>query len=192
VPVRASLLSLIAAVLAVGLLAGCGGGSGDATATLGDETLTMPSDVHGFYPELEAILAQLPYEAWYAKCVVSEVKKSIDPEEAEKLAELPEDERESLANQATSKAGPICEAKHRLPVVDPKASPKELNLLRAGYVSSMKAVAESKGATASQATCVEEGFEELSDKDLIAVVNGAKTVREGILLEVFKPCTATK
>jgi hypothetical protein len=190
VSARAS-LSLIAIVLAAFVVAGCGGGSGDATATLGDETLTMPSDVDGFYPELEAILDQLPYESWYAKCVVAEVKKSIDPEEAEKLAELPEEEREGLSNQAISKAGPICEAAHHLPVVDPNASSKELGLLRAGYVSSMKAVAESKGATPDQASCVEEGFEELDDKELVAVVNGAKTVREGILLSVFKPCTAT-
>lgn len=186
--VRAS-LSLLAVVLVALVVAGCGGGSGDATATIGGETITVPSDVHGFYGELEAILDQLPYEAWYAKCVITETKKSISPEEAEVLAELPEEEREEKATEATSAAGPICEAKHRLPVVDPNASPKELDLLRAGYVSSMKTVAESKGATPNQATCVEEGFEELPDQELIAVVNGSKTVREGILLSVFKPCT---
>jgi hypothetical protein len=187
---RAS-LSLIV-VLAALVVAGCGGGSGDQTATLGDETLTMPSDVHGFYGELEVILDQLPYEAWYSKCVVTEVQKSISPAEAEVLAELPEKEREEKATEATSLAGPICESEHRLPVVDPNASSKELDLLRAGYVGSMKSVAESKGASPSQAACVEEGFEQLPDEELIAVVNGAKTVREGILLSVFKPCTAAK
>jgi hypothetical protein len=187
VPRRAS-LSLIALVIAALAVVGCGG-SGDQTATLGDQTITVPSDVHGFYGELEAILAQLPYEAWYSKCVIAETKKSISPAEAEVLAELPEKEREEKATEATSAAGPICEEKHRLPVVDPNASSKELALLRAGYVSSMKAVAESKGATAGQAACVEEGFEELPDEELIAVVNGSKTVREGILLSVFKPCT---
>jgi hypothetical protein len=187
VTVRASLSLLV--LLAALVVAGCGGGSGDQTATLGDQTITVPSDVHGFYGELEAILDQLPYEAWYAKCVITETKKSISPEEAEVLAELPEEEREEKATEATSAAGPICEAKHRLPVVDPKASPKELALLRAGYISSMKSVAESKGATPGQAACVEEGFEELPDEELIAVVNGSKTVREGILLSVFKPCT---
>jgi hypothetical protein len=108
------------------------------------------------------------------------------------LAELPEEEREEKATEATSAAGPICEAKHHLPVVDPKASPKELALLRAGYVSSMKAVAISKGASPDQAACVEEGFENLPDEELIAVVNGSKSVREGILLSLFKPCTKAK
>lgn len=183
---RASLLVLV--LLGAVLVAGCGGGSEDQIATVGDETITVPGDVHGVYGELEAILDQLPYEAWYAKCVVAQVKKNLGPAGAEALAELPEAERDEKAMQITSQAGPTCEARHHLPVVDPNASRKKLDLLRAGYVSSMKAVAESKGATADQAACVERGFEELSDKELIAVINGAKTVREGILLSVFKPC----
>lgn len=178
-----ALLALLAA-----LVAGCGGGSEDQVASVGDETITVPGDAHGVYGELEAILDQLPYEAWYAKCVVAQVKKNLSPDEAEALAELPEAERDEKAMQVTSQAGPTCKARHHLPVVDPHASPKKLDLLRAGYVSSMKAVAESKGATAGQATCVERGFEELSDKELVAVIDGAKTVREGILLSVFKPC----
>lgn len=183
---RAALAILL--LLAAALVAGCGGGSEDQVATVGDETITVPGDTDGVYGELEAILDQLPYEAWYAKCVVAQVKKKLSPDEAEALAELPEAERDEKAMQVTSQAGPVCKARHHLPVVDPNASPKKLDLLRAGYVSSMKAVAESKGATADQAACVERGFGELSDEDLIAVINGAKTVREGILLSVFKPC----
>lgn len=184
-------LALIAALAAVGVT-GCGGSSGGQTATIGDQTITVPSDTHGVYGELEAILAQLPYEAWYAKCVVAEVKKSLGPAQAEALAGLPEREREAKAMQITSRAGPACEARHHLPVVDPGATPKELALLRAGYVTSMTALVEAHGATAHQIACVERGFEMLPDKELVAVVNGAKTVREGILLSVFKPCSKEK
>jgi hypothetical protein len=186
VPLRVA-LALIA-VLAAALVAGCGGSDGSTVGSDG-EAFTVPSDTHGFYGELEVILDQLPYEAWYTKCVVDQVKKNLSPDEAEALAQLPEGEREEKAVQVTSQAGPTCQAEHHLPMIDPNASSKELNLLRAGYVSSMAALAESNGATDDQITCVENGFEELPEKELIAVINGAKTVREGILLSVFKPCS---
>jgi hypothetical protein len=186
VPPRA-VLALIA-VLAAALLAGCGGGSGDQTVSVGDQTITVPGDTHGVYAELGAILDQLPYNPWYTKCVVGEVEKVLSPEEAEQLAELPEAEREEKALQITSKAGPICEAKDHRPVIDPNASSKELDLLRAGYVTSMKAVAETGGANPEQTTCIERGFEKLPEKELVEIGNGTKKVREGILLSIFKPC----
>jgi hypothetical protein len=184
-------LAVLAALAAV-TAAGCGGGSGDQTVSVGDETITVPSDTHGVYAELTAILDQLPYRPWYARCVVGQVEKVLSPEEAEELADLPEAEREDEAMQITSAAGPRCEARHDLPVIDPRASRKELELLRAGYVTSMKSVAESNGATPSQTACVEQGFEDLPEKQLIAIGNGSKTVREGILLSVFKPCSEEK
>jgi hypothetical protein len=77
-------------------------------------------------------------------------------------------------------------------MIDPNASSKELDLLRAGYVTSMKAVAESNGASPTQTACIERGFEKLPQQELIAIGNGSKTVREGILLSVFKPCASAK
>jgi hypothetical protein len=177
------------AVLFAGALAGCGGGSGDQTVSVGEETVTVPEGTSGVYAELSAILDQLPYQPWYSKCVIGEVEKVLSPEEAEGLAELPEAEREAKAIQITSQAGPACEAKNdNRPVIDPNATAKELDLLRAGYVTSMKAVAESNGANSSQTTCVERGFEQLPEKELIEIGNGTKKVREGILLSIFKPC----
>jgi hypothetical protein len=190
VPLRAALALIL--VLAAAAVAGCGGSSGDQTTTFGNQTITVPGDAHGASAELEAILDQLPYEAWYAKCIVSEVKKALSPDEAEQLAELPEGEREEKATEITSKAGPICEAQHHLPVIDSNASSKELDLLRAGYVTSMKKVAESNGANADQTACIEKGFEQLPEKELITIGNGSKTAREGILLSVFKPCSKVK
>jgi hypothetical protein len=194
VPPRAALALIAVLAVAAVAVAGCGGSSASqTTATIGGQTVTVPSDTHGVYGELEAILGQLPYEAWYAKCVVDQVKKALSPDEAEALAELPEGERDEKALAITSQAGPACEAQHHhLTVVDPNASSKELDLLRAGYVTSMKAVAESNGATPDQAACVERGFEELPEKEMIAIGNGSKTVREGILLSVFKPCSTKK
>jgi hypothetical protein len=191
VPLRAA-LALITAVAAMAL-AGCGGSSDDQTATFGDQTVTVPSDAHGVYAETEAILDQLPYEAWYVKCVVSQVEKVLSPTEAEALSELPEAEREEKATLITSQAGPTCEAQHpHLPVVDENATRKELDLLRAGYVTSMKSVAESNGANADQSACIEKGFTQLPEKELIEIGNGSKTAREGILLSVFKPCSKVK
>jgi hypothetical protein len=186
-----AVLALLA-VLAAAALAGCGGGSDDQTVSVGEETITVPGDTHGVYAELSAILDQLPYRPWYTKCVIGEVEKVLDPKEAEALAELPEAEREAQAMQITSQAGPACEAKHGGPVIDPNASAEELDLLRAGYVTSMKAVAESHGASPSQITCVETGFQQLPEKELIEIGNGTKKVREGILLSIFKPCASSK
>lgn len=192
VPSRAT-LALIALLAAAALaVAGCGVGSSDQTVSLGDQTVTVPGDAHGVYAELQAILDQLPYQGWYTRCVVKQVEKVLSPSEAEALSELPEAERERQALAITSKAGPACEARHHRPVVDPDASAKELDLLRAGYVSSMAAVAESHGASSTQTACIEEGFSELPPKLLIGIGNGSKKAREGILLSVFKPCSKLK
>jgi hypothetical protein len=186
--VRATLALIV--VLAAAL-AGCGGSS-DETGSLGGQTVTVPADAHGVYAELEAILGQLPYQSWYAKCVVGQVENVLSPSEAEALSELPESEREQKAMQITSKAGPICEQQHHRPVIDPNASSRELDLLRAGYVTSMKAVAEANGLDPAQTACVEKGFEELPQNQLIGIGNGAAKAREGILLSVFEPCSKVK
>ncbi|HEY2478947.1 MAG TPA: hypothetical protein VGI17_09455 [Solirubrobacterales bacterium] len=186
---RATLALIV--VLAAVVVAGCGGSSNE-TRSLGDQTVTVSSDTHGVYAELETILDQLPYQRWYTRCVVGQVEKVLSPAEAEALAELPESEREQKAMQVTSQAGPTCEAQHHRPVIDPNASTKELDLLRAGYVTSMKAVAESHGASSAQTACIEKGFQHLPPKQLIGIGNGSAKLREGILLSVFKPCAKVK
>jgi hypothetical protein len=189
VPARAT-LALIA-VLAAALLAGCGDSSDQAAGTDG-QAITVPSGTHGVYAELQAILDQLPYQSWYTRCVVDQVKRKLTPAEAEALGELPEAERDDKAFQVIATAGPTCERRHRRTVVDPNATSEELDLLRAGYVTSQTAVAESHGATRSQAACVRRGFEHLPDKAVIGIANAPDKVREGILLSVFKPCASSK
>jgi hypothetical protein len=184
-PLRAVLLVLVAAVAVA--LAGCG--SGDQTASGG---FTVPSDVHGLSGELEAVLDQLPYQHWYTRCVIGEVEKKLSPGEAEALSELSESEREGKVTAITAEAGPNCEKKSNRPPVDPNASSKELELLRAGYMTSMKTLAETNELSANQTACVEERVEGLSEKALIAIGNGTDKVREGILLSVFKPCAKVK
>ncbi|MBS1845812.1 MAG: hypothetical protein JST53_15455 [Actinobacteria bacterium] len=184
-----AVLALIAVVLAAAVT-GCGGSSGSGTVGSGNEAFTVPSNVHGLYGELGAILEQLPYRAWYSQCVITEVKKTLGPKEAEELEELPEEERERKAVEVISGAGPACEARHHLPVIDVHASTKELSLLRAGYVTSFVALAEAGGADRDQASCVESQIEHLPEKKVIAIGNGTKQVRKGILLSIFKPCTS--
>jgi hypothetical protein len=186
--VRAALVVIV--ILAAALPAGCG--SSDDTATIGGRTITVPSDTHGVYAETEAILDQLPYQHWYSKCVVEQVEGELSPAEAEALSRLPEDERGKKAMQIVSKAGPTCEKKFHRPVVDPNATTKELDLLRAGYVTSMKALAEQNGLNPAQTACVERGFEKLPDNEVINIGNGSAKTREGILLSVFKPCAKVK
>lgn len=188
---RLVLSAIVVALLAVAV-AGCGS-SGDQTLSVGsEETITVPSDVHGFYGELEAILDQFPYQHWYTACVVRASKHLLSPAEAEALSELPEAEREAKVAQVTSAAGPACEKAIGRPVVDPNASSEQLDLLRAGTIPAMVELAESKGLTSAQASCVQNGFEMISDKQLIALRNGTDKLREGILLSVFKPCAKVK
>lgn len=183
---RASLALIV--VLAAALLAGCGGSSGDS----GGQTITVPSGTHGLYGELGAILDQLPYQSWYTKCVVGQVKAKLTPAEAEALGELPEAERDKKAFGVIAAAGPTCEHSHDRAVVDPNATSKELDLLRSGYVASQTAVAEEHGAGPTQTACVRKGFEELPDKAVIGIADAPDKVREGILLSVFKPCASAK
>lgn len=186
---RVTLLVVIA--LAAIVVGGCGS-SGGQTASLNGEQVTVPSDVHDVYGEVEAFLDQLPYQGWYTKCVVKRVKNTLSPAEAEALSELPESEREGKATRAITKAGPACEKSTNRPVIDPNASEKELALYRAGYLTPVRALAEENGMSSDQVSCVEEGFEELSDAKVVDLGNGSHKVREGILLSVFKPCAKVK
>jgi hypothetical protein len=189
--VRATLLVIVAFAAAV--VAGCGGGSGDATLSVGNgQTITVSGDVHGFYGELEAILDQFPYQHWYSDCVVRKAKQLLSPAEAETLSELSESEREQKETQVIANAGPACEESTGRPVIDPNASSKELDLLRAGSIPAITEFAEAKGFSADQVGCVQNRIETLSDKQLIATRNGSQKVREGILLSVFKPCAKAR
>jgi hypothetical protein len=187
--VRITLLVIVA--IAAILVAGCGS-SGDQTTSVNGEQVTVPSDVHDVYGEVEAFLDQLPYQGWYTKCVVKRIRNTLSPAEAEALSELPESEREGKSSRAISKAGPACEKSTDRPVIDPNASEKELALYRAGYLTPVRALAEENGMSSDQVTCVEEGFEELPDTKVIGLGNGSHKLREGILLSVFKPCAKVK
>jgi hypothetical protein len=178
----------LAVVLAAAAVAGCGGSS-DETVSVGGNAITVPGDVHGVYGELEALLDQFPYQRWYTKCVVARVKKDVTPVEAESLSES---KGETKAVQVIAKAGPACERSTGRPSIDPNASSGELDLLRAEYVPSMTALAETHGLDPAQVECVEHGFENLPDQGVIAMGNGSRKVREGILLSVFKPCAQAK
>jgi hypothetical protein len=191
--VRTSLrfIPLFVVLLATAVIAGCGGSS-DQTVTVGEgQTITVGGDVHGFYDELETILDQFPYQHWYVGCVMKEAKKLLDPKEAKELEELPEAKREKRSTEIAAKAGPACEKSGR-PVIDPNASSKQLDLLRAGSIPAMTELAENNGYSPTQVECVESFFEKLPDKKLIELRNGTEKVREGILVSVFRPCAQLK
>jgi hypothetical protein len=181
-----------AALAAVVLVAGCGGGSSDQTLSVGNgETITVSGDVHGFYGELEAILDQFPYQHWYVACVVREAKQILGPKEAEELEDLPEAERQEKAQKAAAEAEPACEKTSR-PTIDPNASSKEVALLRASSIPGIAEFAETNGMSSTQVECVESFFEKLPDKKVIELRNGTDKVREAILVSVFRPCAQLK
>ena len=190
-PVRIVLL-VSAALAALGLVAGCGGSSSDQTLSVGEgQTITVPSDVSGFYGELEAILDQFPYQHWYVACVVREAEKILSPKEAEELADLPEAERQEKTQQTVSEAQPGCEKTAR-PTVDPNASSKEIGLLRASSVPGITSLAETNGMSSTQVDCVRSFFEKLPDEKIVELRNGTDKVREAILVSVFRPCAQLK
>lgn len=189
---RTRIVLLAAAALAtVALLAGCGGSS-EQTLSVGEgETITVPTDVSGFYGELKAILDQFPYQHWYVSCVVREAKKILGPKGAEELEELPEGEREAKAQEAAAKAEPACEKTDR-PTIDPNATSEEIELLRVSSIPGVTEFAESNGMSATQVACVESFFKKLPDKKIIELRNGTDKAREGILVSVFRPCAQLK
>jgi hypothetical protein len=189
-PARIVLLVLAALAAAV-LVAGCGGSS-EQTLSVGEgETITVPTDVSGFYGELEAILDQFPYQRWYVSCVVREAKKILGPEGAAELEELPEGEREKKAQEAAAKAEPACEKTDR-PTIDPNASSEEIELLRVSSIPGITEFAESNGMSSTQVACVQSFFKKLPDKKIIELRNGTDKAREGILVSVFRPCAQLK
>lgn len=180
-PVRASLA--LTAVLVAAVLAGCGGSAGPS-----ENQVTVPSDVHDAYGEVEAILGQLPYQDWYRECVISRVRKTVTPAESEPLAELPESKRAIKATEAIAAAGPACEKSAGRPAIDPNASEKEFALYRASLVTGITELAERHKLNSDQVTCVEEGVEELPPAKLIALGNGTHEVREAILVSIIASC----
>ncbi len=187
---RVTLLAIVA--LAAAVLAGCGSSGGDQTASLNGETVTVPSDVHGFYGELEAILAQFPYQDWYTKCVVSETKKSLSPAEAEELSNLPEAKREAKEEAIISKAGPQCEKSSKRPVIDPNATEQQIALYRAGYLTPLREIAEGDKFDEEAVACVEEAVESLPSKKVITLGNGTRKAREAILVSILTPCASSE
>jgi hypothetical protein len=189
-PVRIALL-VIAALAAMLAVAGCGGSS-EQTLSVGEgETITVPTDVSGFYGELEAILDQFPYQHWYVGCVVREAKQILGPKGAEELEGLPEGERQQKAQQAAAKAEPACEKTDR-PTIDPNASSEEVELLRVSSVPGITEFAETNGMTPTQVACVQSFFKKLPDQKIIELRNGTDKAREGILVSVFRPCAQLK
>jgi hypothetical protein len=182
---------LIAALVATVVVAGCGGSSEQTLSVGAGQSITVPSDVNGFYGELEAILDQFPYQHWYVSCVVREAKKILGPNGAEELEELPEAERQEKAQQTAAKAEPACEKTDR-PTVDPNASSQEIALLRTSSVPGITEFAEKNGMSPIQVACVQTFFKKLPDKKLIALRNGTAKAREGILVSVFRPCAQLK
>jgi hypothetical protein len=190
---RVRIVSLLGAVLAAAVLVtGCGGGSSDQTLSVGNgETITVSGDVHGFYGELETILDQFPYQHWYVACVVREAKKILSPKEAEELEGSSESERQEKTQKVVIEAQPACERTQR-PTVDPNASSKEIELLRASSAPGIVGLAEANGMSATQVECVESFFAKLPAQKVIELRNGTDKVREGILVSVFKPCAQLK
>ncbi len=183
---------LLSATLATAVLAAGCGGSSEQTLSVGQgETITVPTDVNGFYGELEAILDQFPYQHWYVDCVVHEAKKILGPKGAEELEELPDGEREQKAQQAAAKAEPACEKTDR-PTIDPNASSEEIELLRVSSVPGITEFAESNGMSPTQVACVQNFFKKLPDGKIIELRNGTDKAREGILVSVFRPCAQLK
>ena len=179
---RAALL--VIAALATGLLLAACGGSGDETSSVGRAEITVPSDVHGVVPELEAVLAQFPYQRWYRDCIVATVKKELTPAEAEAT----EASGAANAEKIIGAAGSTCKESSHRPIVDPNASEKQLDILRAGFAEQIRPQAERKGFKGTRLECVERTAEELPSGKVLGLANGTHEVREGILLSVLAQC----
>jgi hypothetical protein len=180
--VRATLL--VIAALATGLLLAACGSSGSETESVGRATVTVPADVHGVIPELEALLAQFPYQRWYSDCIVATVRKGLTPAEAEAA----EASGAPNAEKIIAAAGPACKKSSKRPIVDPNASEKELDILRAGFVEQIVPEAKKKGFEGAKLECVEQTAEELPAGKVLGLANGTHQVRAGILLSVLAQC----
>jgi hypothetical protein len=182
---RAAVLALLA--LTAALVAGCGGGSEDETSSFGGGTITIPEGVHGLYPELQALLAQYPYQTWFTNCVEAGVHKKLSAAEVEAIEKLPESKRSEQALGAISEARSVCEKTNR-PLIDPNASEEELDLYRAGYVQPLREEAEAKKFSAAGIACVEEKVENLAAPKVLVLGNGNPAAGKVILLAVLSTC----
>jgi hypothetical protein len=180
--VRATLLVIVALCAVAIVVVGCGSSGG------GENEVTVPSDVHDVYGEVEAILGQLPYQDWYRQCVARRVRNTVSQAQSESLAELPESKRATKATEAIAAAGPACEKSTGRPAIDPNASAKEFALYRASLVSGITELAEHEKLNSDQVTCVEEAVEELPQAKLVGLGNGTHKVREAILVSIIASC----
>ncbi len=182
---RAVVLALLA--LTAAAVAGCGGGSEEETSSFGGGTVTIPSGVHGLYGELEALLAQFPYQPWFDQCVEAGVHKKLSQAEVEEIEKLPESKRSEQALGVIAEARTVCEKRNR-PLIDPNASEDELDLYRAGYVQPLREKAEAEEFSPEGVACVEEKVENLAAPKLLVLGNGNPSAGKVILLAVLSTC----
>ena len=182
---RVTLLVIVA--LAAAVLAGCGSSGGDTASSAA--AITIPSGVHDFYGEAEAVLDQLPYQSWY-----TEVRRREDSvsrsarSKPKKSRPCPNPNGKPKPRRMIAKVGPECEKSSDRPVIDPNASEAEIALYRAGYVAPLTAIAEEDNFDKEGVACVEEAVESLPAKKVVTLGNGARKARAAILVSILTPC----
>ena len=173
------LLSLLALVPAVLLLAACGGGS--STGSTATESAGDP------FAELRFVLGKFPYEPWYRACLVDQVEAKLSGAELEELAELPQEQGRRVALRFALGAAPRCEARGRKPIRE-DATHVQVQLLRIGYASTLEALGKRQGLNAEQAKCLSRTIAAFPDEKVVALGNAGEAKREKILVDVVGGC----
>lgn len=174
---RLRLLALVPAVLL--LAAACGGGSSSGTSS--SEGSGDP------FAQLRFVLGKFPYAPWYRECIVEQVESKLTADELEELAELPEEQGRKVALRFALGAAPRCEAHGRKPIVS-NPSHVQVQLLRAGYASTLEALGRRQGLDARQASCLSRTIARFPDEKVLALGNASEKEREQILVGVVEGC----
>jgi hypothetical protein len=167
---RMSAFLAVAAVIAV---AGCG----SADDSTGDP-----------FAKLEGRLAETAYLPAYQRCTIEEAERLFSPEELGELAELPRNEALKAISKVLVPAELKCKQRSGDRVVDPDASPRELERTRDRRAKTLAEGVVLSGEGAALGRCVERQVESLSDSRYIEFENASFAAQASQLAQMAEPC----
>jgi hypothetical protein len=185
---------LRASIVGLGLLlalvsAGCGS-SGDVTATVAGEEVTIAGDVDpSTFAITRELLRQTPFTSWYQRCIITQAEGVLSPAEAKRLTAIPRESerRKQRELDLLIKIGPACEKTNRN-LIDPDAPPESFDLVRAQTSESMRLLFRKEGFGEAKQVCAAEAVLETSNEEYTSIMNSNAKARETRFLRLISPC----
>lgn len=182
------------------LLAGCGGGdSTDSSAasttdvTVADGlVIAVPSDLGSQEPKeailavLDAVAEKVGFTSEWKTCVADGIDE-IPDSKLQSLDAMSEEEVSQTALQFSAELGASCGKTVDL-VVNPDATPEQIDALRSLTASQLEGYAGGARLTPAQVSCMSDKYEALPDDKVVEFANASTQRSAQLILGLIQIC----